>query len=95
MGPGKVGRLAGLSSEAESTTQEFEAFFRPLVTIEDWFEPDDRELARRYQRLKKTMETHLSDIAVYKFGRIQKEVFIVGLTEDGGIGGLRTKGVER
>jgi hypothetical protein len=41
------------------------------------------------------MQRHLSEIKVVKFGRIQKEVFIVGRAEDGGIGGLRTRAIER
>jgi len=91
--PEKVRALAGLP-RMRAGTQDFEEFFKPFVTIEEWYEEDDRELAGRYQRLKDTLQQTLTDITVMKFGELHKEVFVVGRAEEGGIGGLRTKAVE-
>src|SRR5687768_8454830 len=74
--PERVRQLAGLPASLKAATQDFDEFFAPLVTVEEWYEEEDRELVRRYQRLKDSLEETLSDITVVKFGQFQKEVFI-------------------
>ena len=89
-----VKKLAGVDRAKRAATQDVDDFFRPLVVEEDWYEDEDREFARRYQRLKETLEDQLTDLRVFKFGAIEKDVFVVGRTPEGGIGGLRTRAIE-
>ena len=89
--PDRVRRLAGLPASLKTATQELDEFLRPLVTMEEWYEEEDRELVRRYQHLMDSLQEILSDITVIKFGQFQMEVFIVGHPQEGGIAGLRTK----
>ena len=92
--PEAIRSLAGIEPARPTAIQDFEAFFKPLVTEEDWYEDADRDLVRRYQRLKDTLLDQLADLRVYRFGRGDVLVFVVGQTADGGIGGLRTRAVE-
>src|SRR5438270_10677211 len=69
--PDVIRALAGIDRGVRASTQTFEDFFRPLVEMEEWYEEDDRQLARRYQRLVDTLKELFHDLTVIKFGDIR------------------------
>jgi hypothetical protein len=79
---------------ASSPSLTFEAFFAPLIEEEDWFGDEEREDMERYRHLKAMLESHLSDLRVYKSGDVEKTITIAGRTLDGQIAGIRTTAIE-
>ena len=59
----------------ESTT--LEDFFAPVVTDEDWFEDEDRAIAQRFRDLQTAIAT-LESVQVFKVGKVEIDVYIVG-----------------
>ncbi len=72
----------------------FEDFFKRLTTVHDWFGEEEKATARRFVRLKNLLEANLSDLRVFKVGRIEIEIFVVGLDAEGDLAGIRTEAVE-
>jgi hypothetical protein len=52
-------------------------FFAPVVTDEDWFEDEDREIAQRFRDLQAAIAT-LENVQVFRLGKIEIDVYIVG-----------------
>jgi len=60
---------------------------------EDWHDEEERETVQRFQNLVSVLKQNLSQLQVYRVGRIEIDAYIVGMT-DGGWAGLSTKLVE-
>ncbi|MCS6807648.1 MAG: nuclease A inhibitor family protein [Bacteroidota bacterium] len=73
---------------------ELEDFFAPLTRIHEWFDDSERATAERFQNLVETLRAYLSDIAVYRIGTVDIDIYIIGKTADGYFAGLSTKAVE-
>jgi Nuclease A inhibitor-like protein len=69
-------------------------FFAQVTQEKDWYGPEEKETVARYKELVKTLQTTLSDIQVYRVGKIELEVYIVGKTPEGPFAGISTKVVE-
>ncbi|PZV10662.1 MAG: nuclease [Pseudanabaena sp.] len=54
-----------------------EDFFAPVVTDEDWFEDEDRAISQRYRDLQAAIAT-IENVQVFKIGKIEIDVYIVG-----------------
>jgi len=52
-------------------------FFAPVVTDEDWFEDEDRAIAQRFRDLQAAI-TKLENVQVFKLGKIEFDVYIIG-----------------
>jgi len=69
-------------------------FFDRLTTVSDWFDPEQRETARRFSELEKLLEENLNKLTVFKIGHIQIDIYVVGLDADKNLIGIKTKAVE-
>ena len=54
-----------------------EDFFAPVVTDEDWFEDEDRQVAQKFRDLQTAIAT-LENVQVFRLGKIEIDVYIVG-----------------
>jgi hypothetical protein len=54
-----------------------EEFFAPVTTDEDWFEDEDRQVAQRFRDLQAAIAT-LENVQVFRLGKIEIDVYIVG-----------------
>ena len=72
----------------------FTEFFARLIEIQDWFGDEERKTAEKYLLLKKLLEKHLRDLKVYKIGKVQIDIYIVGLDAENKLTGIKTKAVE-
>ena len=54
-----------------------EDFFTTVTTDEDWFEDEDREIAQRFRDLQAAIAT-LENVQVFRLGKIEIDVYIVG-----------------
>ncbi|MFN7639975.1 MAG: nuclease A inhibitor family protein, partial [Pseudanabaena sp.] len=83
------------SLQPSDTTIEaiaLEDFFAPVVTDEDWFEDEDRAIAQRYRDMQGLIAT-LENVQVYKVGKVEIDVYIVGAI-DPDLVGLKTTVIE-
>lgn len=64
-------------------TLTLEAFFGPLAGFDE-----------RYPALEQAIRRTLVDAKVYRVGRRNIDIYILGRTPSGGVGGLRTTAVE-
>lgn len=83
-----------LPASVPLTTMDLESFFAPAVRVEDWFTPERRARAERFQTLLALLKQQLSDMRVYKFGRNEMPVIVVGRDAQGTWRGIKTVVVE-
>jgi Nuclease A inhibitor-like protein len=69
-------------------------FFEPVLTVEDWYQAEELAQVDRYTDLLHAIDSHLTDVKVYRLGEVEIAIYIVGKTPDGDIVGLKTYAVE-
>ncbi len=84
------------NSAADSAVEEgeFKGFFARLTEIQDWFGDEEKETAQKFVQLKELLEMNLRDLKVFKIGKIQLDVYVVGLDAENKLLGIKTKAVE-
>jgi len=88
--------LSRTKKPADSAVEQrkFTEFFARLTEIQDWFGDEEKETAQKYARLKELLERNLRDLKVFKIGKIELDVYIVGLDAENKLLGIKTKAVE-
>lgn len=74
--------------------REFGQFFTRLTEIQDWFGDEEKETAKKYLVLKEVLEKNLRDLKVFKVGKIQLNIYVVGLDVENRLLGIKTEAVE-
>ena len=69
-----------------------EDFFEPVTVDKDWFEDEDRQVAQRFRDLQAAIAT-LENVQVFRLGKIEIDVYIVGAI-GADIVGLKTTVIE-
>ena len=69
-------------------------FFDRLTVDRDWHSADDKKMVRRFRRLESLLMDNLIEVTMFRAGRVQVEIFVVGRDDDGNIAGVRTSAVE-
>lgn len=74
-------------SEADLPIEELApgTFFDPLLESDD---------DGRFAILRTTLEAHLAQFRVYRVGRTEIDIYLLGKTKDGAVAGLHTRSVE-
>jgi hypothetical protein len=80
--------------DAPVEERDFESFFTRLTKIQDWFGDEEKQTAAKFARLKELLESNLQNLKVFKVGRIEIDVYIVGLDAESRLAGVKTKAVE-
>jgi len=88
--------LSQTKKAADSTVEErdFAGFFARLTEIQDWFGDEEKATAQKFVQLKELLEKNLRDLKVFKIGKIQLNVYVVGLDAEDNLLGIETKAVE-
>ncbi len=88
--------LKQTESAVDSPVEErgFAEFFARLTEIQDWFGDEEKKTAQKFVRLKELMEKNLKDLKVFKIGKIQLDIYVVGLNAESKLTGIKTKAVE-
>ena len=84
----------GNKPDAPVEERDFADFFTRLTKIQDWFGDEEKQTAAKFARLKELLEKNLKDLKVFKVGRIEIDIYIVGLDDEGKLTGIKTKAVE-
>jgi len=85
------------TKSAESTPVEerdFNDFFAPLTEMQDWFGDEEKATAEKFAELKNLLEQNLQNLKVFKLGKIQLDIYVVGLDAQSNLTGIKTKAVE-
>lgn len=72
----------------------FEEFFCHVTRIREWFSEQEIKNAEGFKRLQEFMEEKLRELKVFRVGRIEIDIYVVGLDDEGKIFGVRTQAVE-
>ena len=89
-----------LSRQIQSTgnqpieEKDFNEFFARLTEIQDWFGDEEKATAQKFADLKNLLEQNLKDVKVFRVGKIQIDIYVVGLDAQGNLTGIQTKAVE-
>jgi hypothetical protein len=76
------------SSDGKVEKVSLQYFFRNMVKL------DDHEIANRFMNLQQFLLEKLNHVEVYRVGKVQVKVFIVGQLPDGNFAGLSTTSIE-
>jgi len=82
------------SHEKEVKEISLDRFLPRLREQRDWFGPGKKEKAKRFAKLEALLRENLRDLKVFKVGRIQIDIYVVGLDADNDLVGIKTKAVE-
>lgn len=69
-------------------------FWEPVITVEEWFEEEEKANAAQFQKLKELIEKTLTDRQVFRVGKTEIDVYLLGKPTEGARVGLKTKVVE-
>ena len=86
--------LTNCTSETTIETLDKDSFFKRVTEEKDWYNDEEMTECKRYQELVNLLQTHLTDIKVYRVGEVEVNCYILGKTEQGAIAGLFTISVE-
>ncbi len=87
-------RIANQSEDALVKTESLERFFAHAANEQAWHRPEDRETARKYQRLLRLFDENLENVKVYRVGERHIAAYIVGKNSEGSWVGLSTRLLE-
>ncbi|MCU0447494.1 MAG: nuclease A inhibitor family protein [Microscillaceae bacterium] len=81
-----VRKALDLSNDTPIASQSLESFLAKFVIIQDWFGDYEIQNAHKFQVLLTELPKLLTQIQVFKIGRIEIEVFILGKFESTWLG---------
>jgi hypothetical protein len=92
--PAKLLQLTNHPPDAPLEMLAVDEFFAIATQEEDWHDEEERETVQWFQNLVNVLKQNLSQLQVYRVGSIEIDVYIVGVTDGGGLVGLSAKLVE-
>ena len=82
------------ANKSEIVEKDFTTFFARLTEIQDWFGEEEKATSQKFSDLKSLLEKNLKDLRVFKVGKIQIDIYVVGLDGESNLMGIKTKAVE-
>lgn len=90
----QVLRLSGHKPKDPVRITSVDDFFKPLTDYQAWFGAAEKETAQKYRNLHEVIQQNLTDTKVFRVGKIQIDIFIVGKSDQGDWAGVKTRAVE-
>lgn len=84
----------GRSADDPTEEVSFGDLFKRLTKIRDWYGEAETLRAKKFLELQKLLEEHLTELKVYRLGRIQIDIFVVGRDQNNLLMGVTTKAIE-
>ncbi len=91
--PEDVLSLAGRPPGTPVVQQSVGQFFANATQEQSWYGDEERATARRYRDLLALLKQHLPDAQVFRVGKVEVTIYLVGHANDHCIG-LKTMAVE-
>ena len=92
--PEQLKLKTGHSLDCPVEATEIDKFFKRAVKEEDWHNEEEAAEVKRYQELLTALKQNLKDIRVYRLGKVEVDIYIIGVTASGHLAGISTKAVE-
>jgi hypothetical protein len=92
--PEKLLKQTGKPLESSVEIREVTEFFRRLTEIHDRFSDEEKKNAQKFKDLQEILTNELKDAKIIKIGKIQIDIFMVGLDSENRLIGFQTKAVE-
>ena len=83
-----------LAADAPIERLSIDDFFANAVTPRDWHSDEEKSTVLKFQNLVAIVKEDLQNIQVLKINTIKRDVYILGIQQNGSIGGLKTLVVE-
>lgn len=90
----EVLRQTGHDPKTAIAQTDVRSLFEVACQEQAWHDDRERATVQRYQTLVEILQTHLTDLRVYRVGEIEVDIYVLGITADGTIAGLATKAIE-
>ncbi len=87
-------KQSGATSDSAVEEKDFTGFFTRLTEIQDWHEAEEKEMVQKFVRLKAVLENNIRDLKVFRIGKVELDVYVVGLDAENTFLGIKTKAVE-
>ncbi len=85
---------SGVGDTDALTIGEVEDFFARSLTPKSWHTAEDKAQITQLQQLKTLLVQSLKPLKVYRYGSVEIDAYILGLTADGTVAGIKTRLVE-
>jgi hypothetical protein len=90
----RIRQLTGKAGTDPVKSGSLEDFFKQVTEEKDWYGEEEKATSERFRKLQQVLENNLTNVRVYKVGKIEIDAYVVGKTKDGKCAGLSTKVVE-
>ena len=84
----------GVSSAKGSSETDLEEFFSRLTKKKEWFSEAQRANAARFKALKLLLQEGLADLKVFRVGKIQITIYVLGIDSEGNVAGVKMNAIE-
>lgn len=84
----------GKSNDLKIEEKDFSEFFEPLLKIQKWFGEDERKMTENFAKLKDLLQHNLIQKKVFRIGKKEIDIYVVGLDAENILRGIQTKAVE-
>lgn len=81
-------------NEEKIEEKDFNEFFEPLCKMHEWFGVEEKQIAERFFKLKELLQQNLHDLKVFRIGKKEIDIYVVGLDKENILRGIQTKAVE-
>ncbi len=88
------GVQAALNDKKNIKEEPAAKFFDRLTAEREWHGPREKAKVKRFVKLEKLLKEHLTDLTLFRAGRVRLEVVAAGFDSEGNVAGIRTKAVE-
>jgi hypothetical protein len=85
---------AGIEFREPVETVALTEFFARLSEEKDWFGETEKKNAARFRELQAALESTLSDLTIFRFGKVRIDIVVAGLDVSSRIAGIKTSAVE-
>ncbi|MFQ3607761.1 MAG: nuclease A inhibitor family protein [Chloroherpetonaceae bacterium] len=83
----------GLPTDSPIENTSIDYLFRNLSVEQEWHDEVQKEQVAQFKALQEFLQEHLTDITVYRVGRVEITIFIIGKFGNDVVG-LKTEAVE-
>ena len=73
---------------------QLDRFFDRAISPQDWHDDDEAREVKQYQNLVAVLQETLDDLVVFRLGKIEIAIYIVGTTSEGNLAGISTTAIE-
>lgn len=87
-------KQAGVDAGTSCETPSPAAFFQRITNVGEAHDAGEKARMQRFRDLEALLKKELTDVRVYVFGDVERDIVIAGRTPEGDLAGITTKSVE-